>query len=142
MTINGTYWTINCGFLATKCVDGVGDKGLISASFLFKDDKVKIPKKITILGRTFKVFNNLTQEQMTKRIGDGSCPMGATNYSMREILILKHQNKNEQIVTLLHEINHIIQMTSGENQTMTAREVEIDCEIKAQGFYDAFMQMK
>lgn len=103
---------------------------------------MKIPKKITILGRTFKIYNNLSHEQMRAKMSDGSCPYGAMNYSRREILILKHENKNEQIVTLLHEINHIIQMTSGENQTMTAREVEMDCEIKAQGFYDAFMQMK
>lgn len=103
---------------------------------------MKIPQKITILGRTFKIKNNLSQEQMRGIMGDGSCPYGAMNYSDRVILILKHKNKNEQIVTLLHEINHIIQMISGENQTMTQREVEIDCEIKAQGFYDAFIQMK
>lgn len=103
---------------------------------------MKIPKKVSILGRSFDVFNDLTREQMAKAVNDGSCPYGAMNFSERKILVMKHLNKDEQFVTFLHEINHAILFITGANQTMTPREIEIDCETKANGFFDAFVQMK
>lgn len=103
---------------------------------------MKIPKSITILGRKFAVKNNLSEKQMIALIGDGSCPLGAFNYSKRTILIRAHQNREEQQVTFLHECLHAMQYIIGLNQVTNLEMAEIWCESGANAMLDVFKACK
>lgn len=99
---------------------------------------MKIPKSITILGRKFAVRNNLTEKQMIAFMGDGTCPLGAFNYSKRVIAVRHHQNKEEQHITFYHECLHAMQYVVGLNQVTNLDIAEIWCESGANAIYDMF----
>ena len=103
---------------------------------------MKIPATITILGRKFTVKNDLSDSQMAKMVDDGSCPMGAMNYSLRIIAIKEHKNKEEQFVTFFHECLHAMQYIVGLNQITNPDVAEVWCESGANAIYDMVRAMK
>lgn len=103
---------------------------------------MKIPKQVTILGRKFAVLNDLSPEQMRRLSGDDTVPMGMMKYSDKQILILKHHCKNEQVITFLHEVNHIMRFTVGLNQITNKDLAEIWCESSANAMFDVIKSMK
>jgi len=103
---------------------------------------MRIPKSVTILGRKFVVKNNLSPEQMKKLMGDGSCPLGAMNYSLMTIAIQTHKNKNEQMITFLHECFHAFQYVSGLSLVTSSDLAEVWCETGANAMMDVFKQIK
>jgi hypothetical protein len=101
---------------------------------------MKIPKSVTILGRKFKVHNNLTPEQMKKYVPE--CPLGAMNYSEKLIAIQAHKCKEEQFVTYFHECCHAAQYISGLNMTINHEMAEVWCEATANMMIDVFKSLK
>jgi Zn-dependent peptidase ImmA (M78 family) len=101
---------------------------------------MKIPKKSYILvsGRKFKLKNNLSEDQIKKLINDGSCPFGATNYSERVIAVREHKNKDEQVITYIHELLHVALIHSGLCQVISPELQEIICESGANAVFDGF----
>jgi len=103
---------------------------------------MKILNSVTILGRKFRVRNNLSEDQMKGLLGDGTCPLGAMNFSLMLIAIREHKNKSEQAVTFFHECLHAMQYITGLSQITNTDVAEIWCESGANAMLDVFKQMK
>lgn len=106
---------------------------------------MRIPKSVTILGRKFVVMSKLTDAQMRLEMGllpDQSTPMGAMNYSKRKILVRDHENKEEEIVTYVHECLHAMQYIVGLSQVTDCSMAEIWCESGANAMVDVFRGLR
>jgi len=94
---------------------------------------MKMPKAVTILGRKFKVVV-VSPEKMKAMTGlDLS---GAMNFTKRLILIEDSHSKEDMIVTLHHEVAHVVQFITGLAQVTDPNMAEIWCESMANGFLD------
>lgn len=100
---------------------------------------MRIPKTVTILGRKFVV--KLTDANKLKE-ATGVNSVGGCNYSMKQILILKDMSKEDQVLTLFHEVAHVIQITAGLNQVTSPDMIEVWCETMANGFMDLVKSVK
>ena len=100
---------------------------------------MKIPKSIVILGRKFSV-KMATSDQLKEATGFAS--VGACNYSKKLILLHKEMSKEDQLITLFHEVAHVIQITVGLSQVTTPEMTEVWCETMANGFLDLAKQIK
>lgn len=107
-----------------------------------KGPKKKLPRSVTILGRTFTVKSGLTAEQITALMPDKSSPLGAMCYSKRLILIQTHEDPEEELVTYLHEVGHCVQYIVGLALVTNPDMAEVWCESMANGFYDAVMSLR
>jgi Zn-dependent peptidase ImmA (M78 family) len=95
-------------------------------------NKIKIPKQITILGRTIKV-QELSKEEIDK-ISMGA--QGSYNYKEKRIVILKTLDHTEKILTLMHEVHHVISFIGGFSQIEDKDIFEVRAELYAGGFLD------
>lgn len=101
---------------------------------------LKIPSKrfVMICGRKFTLKNNMSDDKIKKLLNDGSIPFGATNYSERIIAIREHKNRDEQIITYIHELVHVALIHSGASQVINGDMQEIICESVANAVFDGF----
>ena len=101
---------------------------------------LKIPSKrfVMICGRKFTLKNNMTEEGIRKLVNDGSSPLGSTNYSERIIAVREHKNKDEQIITYIHELVHVALNHSGAAQVINGDMQEVICESVANAVFDGF----
>lgn len=100
---------------------------------------MKIPKKITILGRSFDV-QLVGEKWFDSNNLSGAC--GALNFSKRSIAIKNTLSKEDKLVTLLHECHHAIDYICGFSQAVSGERFEIEAESRANGFYDVFKAIK
>jgi Zn-dependent peptidase ImmA (M78 family) len=100
---------------------------------------VKIPKKLTILGRTF-VVKKIPAIKIKEAIGYDVD--GAVMYSKKIIYLASELPPEALKLTLLHEVVHCIEITVGLNLVTEEKIREIWCESIASGFYDLMKQIK
>lgn len=101
--------------------------------------KKKIPAKLSILGRSYKVVY-ASADVMKKQIGQGV--EGAICFDQKKIYILDELSDEEKILTTIHECVHSIAHTIGLNQILDAGMQEVLCESVANGMHDLFKQIK
>ncbi len=94
---------------------------------------MRFPKSVTILGRKFAV-KLVTTEKLIAVTGQRS--VGALDFSGKTIYILKDLSRDEQFLTLYHEVAHAVQSTVGLDQITSPELAEIWCESMANGFMD------
>jgi Zn-dependent peptidase ImmA (M78 family) len=107
--------------------------------FKIKDDLMRVPTKITVLGRTFKIKK--TSVNKIRGIV-GADAAGALDYSKRIIYIAEELTIEDQKLTLLHELVHCIEICTGLAQITESSVREVWCESIASGFYDIIKQIK
>lgn len=100
---------------------------------------MKIPKKVTILGRTFKVLQ-LSETQIREETGVDNAE-GAVNYRKRRISLRKDLPEDEMLITFLHECHHAIDYITGFSQVTGGDIFEIAAESRANGFFDVFKSL-
>lgn len=99
----------------------------------------KLPKKVTILGRTFTV-KMATPEELLKETGVSA--VGGMNYSRRLIWVQKDMSDDDTLVTYFHECVHAATFITGLNQITSREMTEIWCETMANTFSDVFIKKK
>jgi Zn-dependent peptidase ImmA (M78 family) len=93
----------------------------------------KFPKKISVLGRSYKV-KFLPFEKLTIIAGEES--FACVDYSNHVIFIAENLSEYEKMISLFHEMAHICQITVGLNQVISPDLQEIICESMANSFAD------
>ena len=94
---------------------------------------MKIPKQVTILGKTFKVKQVSAQEIEKKYNGRA---YGIMDFSSKLIYIDKSLNPEDMLSTYLHECCHVVTYIVGLNQVIPGDLMEILCESMANGIMD------
>jgi hypothetical protein len=87
-----------------------------------KEDFMKLPKSVNVLGRKFKI---VIKEEIE---ADGKVASGSCDSVNKIIEIEKGLPLNEQLGILSHEMAHASLDINGLSETLSAREVEIVCQ--------------
>lgn len=91
---------------------------------------MKLPKKITILGREVKI-----KEGENLHFNSIPC-LGLCDYDKSIIYIEKNQSDHSKLDTLIHESTHYFLTLCGMDQKMSESEVEIYCQLITAFFND------
>jgi Zn-dependent peptidase ImmA (M78 family) len=101
--------------------------------------KVRIPKRVNLLGRIFLVKIVSTQVIYDKM---GTPVWGLMDWMEKTIYICSELNEHEQILTLFHECTHAVHYIYGLNQVISPELQEILCESTANMIEDLLPQIK
>jgi hypothetical protein len=94
-----------------------------------KTQKIKIPSKIKILGREFKIkkIKNISYQ--------GTPVLGLIDYDAAIIYLEKQQTPAVMRATLIHECAHGLMIISGMDQRLSESENEMYCQLLT-AFYE------
>jgi|688.fasta_scaffold444643_2 hypothetical protein len=95
--------------------------------------KKKMPSKLTILGRSYKL-KLVSEKKMIELIEVPA--WAAVDFTNKQILIQETLSEEEMMISLFHEIGHIAQVVTGINQVISQEMQEILCETMANSMID------
>jgi hypothetical protein len=106
-----------------------------------RKSSLKLPKKVTILGKEFK-FIPKTSEQLEEYADKDETIAAIIVFSDMEILYDRSASTSEVLLSLFHETSHVAQMVSGLDQVIDKKLQEVIAESHSHAYTDLIKSLQ